>query len=502
MRKIIEKLKDKNLYFCLLITLVFFGIFIQKEFAVDSYSMLESHANEMFNHFASIGRFVIGIWQTVVTKLGFNFELIYLNSFLIAILCITLAIYNLYLVINKKVKNNAVCLAVSTVTIINPFTIELFLFIEKGIFALTVLMTVLAFVEFTKFLEGNKKAFKYVLLFMFIATFGYQGIIGLFIALSTIYIVLSSKNIKDFFINNVFALLGYGVPAIVNLLVIRLISSSDRVSGAINFVESINKILKGSIEMIATYTILPKYTFVILIAILIILAIILLVINKNIKISTKILKFLGLGYVFLATYAITIIPHVMENTDSIWFVPRSTYPFGAIIGIICIYILINIVDYSRTNKKDISKSGKIQIPLYFIGIICIALLIIQFYNFNKIEINHYNLNYTDKVNSLKIGEEIKKYEQETGNKITKIAIYGDKYISTSYPNIWEYKDINVTGFFPEWAIINMINYYNDLELVQAETDPQIEESFKEQNWNDFSLDQIIFIGDTIHYCRF
>ena len=505
MQKIIEKLKDRNLYISLLITLVFFGIFIKMDFATDTYSLIQDPVSKMFTHFMSSGRFVTAFWWQVSNAIGLGFGKIYFCSFALAIICFTLSIYNLFLVLNKKIKNEAICLLVSTITIINPFSIELFLFMEKGIFGLTVLLTVLAFCKFVKFLDGDKKALVYTFIFMLLATFSYQGVIGLFIALSTIYIILYSKNIKEFIINNIVVLLEYGIPAVINFAVIRLFFSNDRVNGAINFAESIQKVISGSKEMLATYTILPKYTFIVLITILFVLAIVLIFINKKDKISTKILKILGIVYVCFATIAITIIPQLMQNTESIWFVPRSTYPFGAIVGIMCIFILVNTLNQNNiTNKniKGLSKLQRTQIPIIIIGVICTVLLILQLFEFNKIEIDHYNLNYMDKMNSLTIGEEIKKYEQETGNKVTKICIYSDKNLNYTYPNIWAHKDINISGFGPDWSVIDMINYFNNIELVQVDGDPEIEMSFKECDWNDFSTDQIIFVGDTIHYCRF
>ena len=244
---------------------------------------------------------------------------------------------------------------VSTITIINPFTIELFLFLEKGILTLAVLLSVLAFAKFVKYLEGDKKSLKYVFLFMFIATFSYQGVIGLFIALSTVYIVGYSTNVKEFIKCNIIALLGYGIPAIINLLIIRLFFSNNRVSGAINFTESIQKISEGSEKMFQLYNILPKYTFQIAVVVLIVLTIALLFINYKEKLSKKILKLLGVIYVIIITLGLTIVPQLMQNTESIWFVPRSTYPFGAIVGIICIFVLVNIISIDKLN--DVKKSS-------------------------------------------------------------------------------------------------------------------------------------------------
>lgn len=509
MQEIIKKLKDKNLYISLLISLVFFAVFIKLEYATDTYSLFEEAVSTRVNHFLLSGRFVTALWWGAVNFLHFSDYLIYLSSFALAIICITLSIYNLYLTLNKRIKNEVICLLVSTIIIINPFTIELFLFLEKGILTFAVLLSVLASCEFAKYLEGNKKALKYVFLFMLIATFSYQGVIGLFIALSTVYIVFNTKSIKDFIKNNIIILLGYGVPAIINLLIIRLFFSNDRVNGAINISESIQKVINGTKEMMNTYTILPENTLKVAFGILALFIIVLIIINKKDKISSKILKILGLAYVFVAVLGITIIPQLMQNTESIWFVPRSTYPFGAIIGIMCMFLLYNTyTNYEvQINRKEIKsniikKLTFVNIASILTAIVCIILIFMELYNFNKIEIDHYTVNYLDKINSLKIGEEIKLYEQETGNKITKICVYNDMNVTYSYKNLWVSKDTNITGFYPDWAIVNMINYYNNLKLTNGEKMPNIEENFKEKDWDNFNIEQIIFIGDTMHYCKF
>ena len=484
MQKIIKKIKDKNLYISLLITLVFFGIFIRMEYATDTYSVLASYPKEIFNHFMESGRFITALWWGAACVLNLSDYLIYLSSFILAIICITLAIYNLYLVINKKIENSAISLILSTITIINPFSIELFLFIEKGVFGLGILLSILAFSRFVKYLEGDKKSLIFLFIYMLIATFCYQGVIGLFIAISAVYVIIYNKNIKDFIKNNIIILLGYGIPAIINLITVKFIYGNSRVTGEVVLQESIQKILQGSKEMIASYNILPKYTLVIAILALTLLYIVSVLINKKDTIKKKVLNILGLAYIFVAILGISIAPQIMQSTDSIWFVPRSTYPFAAIIGLISIYTLIT------TEKNNIK---------YIISVI---ILVMQLYSFNKIEIDHYNLNYMDKINSLSIGKEILGYEQETGNKVTKICIYSDQNESYTYPYIWAKKDTNITGFYPDWSIIKMINYYNNIELTQDENDLEIEESFKEKDWDNYSDEQIIFVGDTIHYCKF
>lgn len=498
-----KKLKDKNLCISLLITLVFFGIFIKMDYATDTYSVLGSSPKEIFDHFMLSGRFVTAFLWGGVNVLNFGDYLIYFCSFVLAIISITFSIYLLFKLINEKVKSESVSFLVSTLIIINPFSVELFMYIEKSVLALTILLSVLATKKFIEYIKGNKKAIIPALIYMLIATFCYQGVISLFIAISVVFIVLYSKNVKDFIKNNVVMLLCYGIPAVINLLTIRLFFTNERVSGEIILSESLQKIIDGSKTMLATYNILPKYTFVIVLSLLIILAIIMICINKKEKTSTKVLKILGIGYVIIATIGITIVPQIMQNTSSIWFVPRSTYTFASIVGIMCLYILLNVEDKNiLKNVKLFKKYDTLYINNTIITIIAVVLLGMQFYSFNKIELDHYNLNYLDKINSQAIGNQIKLYEQETGNKVTKICIYNDMNTSFTYSGIKAIGDINVTGFYPDWSIINMINYYNGLNLTTGEKDIEIEETFKNMDWTNYNDEQIIFIGDTIHYCKF
>ena len=102
MQKIMKKLKDKNLYISLLISLVFFAIFIKLEYATDTYSLFEEAVSTRVNHFLLSGRFVTALWWGAVNFFHLSDYLIYLSSFALAIICITLSIYNLFLVFSKK----------------------------------------------------------------------------------------------------------------------------------------------------------------------------------------------------------------------------------------------------------------------------------------------------------------------------------------------------------------------------------------------------------------
>lgn len=62
---ILEKIKDKNLYIFLAITIIFFGVFILKDYTVDSYLFFQETWREPFYHLASLGRLVTAIFWLI-----------------------------------------------------------------------------------------------------------------------------------------------------------------------------------------------------------------------------------------------------------------------------------------------------------------------------------------------------------------------------------------------------------------------------------------------------
>ena len=146
------------------------------------------------------------------------------------------------------------------------------------------------------------------------------------------------------------------------------------------------------------------------------------------------------------------------------------------------------------NKKEI-------IYFFLIAGLIFALSVgLKYYNFTKIEIDHYKLNAIDKEISLSIEEKIKKYEKESGNTISKISIYKDKNLTYSYKGLFVSGDINVRAYSSDWATKAIVVYYTKRNLQVIENDLNIKESFKEKDWNYFDCEQLIFNGDTLHIC--
>ena len=487
-KKIEQTFKDKKLYIFAIITIAFFGIFSKVQYAPDTYSVFTNPVDVSVAHFFSCGRYVTGLATSIfMGTLNLSNTAIYFLSYGFAILFMIISLYKLDKIVGKYVKNEMVSIIITTVTLINPFSIELYFYIEKGIMVFSVLLCVLAVEQMDKFFQGKKISILWALLSMLIANCCYQGTVGTFVALSLILILEYSKNIKDFIKNNILVALAYGIPAVVNFLSIKILSTNVRISGSLNLAETIKKVIEGSKSMlIGTYTILPKYLFLGIITFLILFIVYKIIRKKETKIKTKILILAGVFYLIAGTYIATVAPQMIQATNSIWFVPRSSYPMGVIIGILMLYAWKNF------EIKNIEKNIMIIIATIY--------ALIQLTSFVNWGIDNYIGNYEDKRVSEQIIKQIEKYEKETGNVIDSVAIYQDKSPQYAYIGIKAIGDMNIRAYFPDWCITRILTLYTQREWKKVDIDEGIKETFLTQNWDDFSEKQIKFEKNIMHLC--
>lgn len=493
MDKIKNKVKEifctKELYVFFAITILFFGAFCRLQYAPDTYSVFTNGLRHTVLHFLSCGRFVTGAATYFAMRIcHLGNEGTYVLSYSFAIICTVISLYKLNKLIKKDIKNDIISIIISTLIIINPFSIELFMYIEKGIMVLSVLLCVLAVEQIDKFFNGNKKSIWLTLIFMIISNCCYQGTVGLFVAISLIYIIKYSKNIKEFIVNNVVVALVYGIPAAINFLAVRFLFTNARVNGKIIISEAISKMIDGTKSMIVnTYNLLPKYLF--MIAIIILLGIIIYkAIKQKGSIKEKTLQIAGAFYLIAGTLFSTVAPQILQDTSSIWFVARSSYPMAAIIGILTLYLFM---------KFDINKIMK-----NVIIILLIIFLMIQFSNFMRYIIDNYIGNYMDKAITLQISNMIQEYEERTENKIDKISIYQDASKQYVYPNLKASGDMNIKAYAADWCISRILKLYTGRELEVIESEESKKEEFLQKNWDYFSKEQIIFEDNVMHLCVF
>ena len=167
MNKIKEILNNKIYWICVIISMCFFGIFAIPEYATDTYSIITSDWTYAFNHFMSLGRYITAIFWAIligILQLGFNSS--YFISYVIGILCFSISLYKMYKIIRYDINNKILAVITSILIIINLFSLELFMYFEKGILALSILLNILAIEKLIKYFEGNKKNLIYVYIYV------------------------------------------------------------------------------------------------------------------------------------------------------------------------------------------------------------------------------------------------------------------------------------------------------------------------------------------------
>ena len=474
----------KKLFFYFFISVIFFGLLFKMEYATDTYSVFNFDKQAIFNQYAMSGRFVTAIIGKMVKILNLSEQAIYLGSYILAMNCAVFSQYLLYTIIEKNVENNIFRLIIPILIIINPFSIELFLYIEKGIMWFGILMCIIGVKSIVSFFETNKR--KYILfamILMFIANCSYQGIVGIFVSITLVFILKYSNSIKQFIVYNYIVGSVYVVPAVLDFLIMKLIFKTSRINGNVALIESFKKILKYTIEMyIKMYNLLPKYAFILLILFTF------TVFCSKIWKEKKIVHILKILYLIIGITIFAVAPHFIQPTDSIWFVPRSTYSFASMYGIIVLYLVMNY-EINGLFKKVI-----IAISCFFI--------LFQAQIFIKIEKDRYILNKKDESITMQIIKQINKYEKQTGKKITQVSIYEDEKTNFTYNGIFATGDMNIKCYSTDWSAIEILKYYSKKDLKLVEKDKKIEQKYNNKNWDEFNLEQIIFKDNTINICNF
>ena len=421
------------LYF--FITIVFFGMLIKLEYATDTYAVFNFDKEAVYMQYAMSGRFITGTFLKFFKMINIPEKSMYAISCMLAIFCATLSQFILHKLLEEDIKSKILKIIIPTLIIINPFSIELFLFIEKGFMWLGILACVFALMNFKKYFDnsksnsleydkktkemllknlGAKRYLLYSLIFMFIANCLYQGVVGLFLSVALVYILKYSKNIKEFIENNLIAGSIYAIPALINFLFVKIKFKESRVNGQIVILDSLEKIWQNTINIFKTmYGILPKYTFILLI-----LFTFAFFCSKIWKEEKKLLLILKFVYILVGITFIAIAPQILQPTNLIWFGPRSTYSFASMYGVLTLYLAMNY------ELEGISK--------YAIIIFSVILLTFQAQKFIKIEKDRYLLNKNDLSITMQVKKQIDEYEKQTGNIITELSWYEDEKPNYTY----------------------------------------------------------------------
>ena len=468
-------LKDKKLYIILLVVIAFFGNLVLMNYSVDTYLLLASPKLRYVYEYFSAGRFITGGFFFIQGLLHLPEYFMYISSYILAIIFATLSIYELNKILDKYVSNKILSIILSIGIIVNPFVIELWLFIETGIMMLSILSCIEAYKYFDNYLQNKeKKALLKSFVWMVVALFSYQGTVGIFAALSVFSILKYSKNIKDFIKNNVIMFIIYFVPTIVNYIFV-ILFSRERVGSNHDFIKVFKMIISSTRELLLNaFGLLPRGVFPLFLIVSLIITIYYIYNDKN-----KIKLLLSVLYGIAIIYLFTVAPIIPQNSDSLIMFPRTSYVFGSIIGIV--FVIIN-------NKNNVK----------VLGTVIVLLLVVELCSFIKIEVNRYILNYKDREIIEQVNEKIEEYENATGYEIKNISFYNQENSHMFYDHLEDY--INVSAKNERPNSLALFVYYTDRKVEEIDNSKVIyNDYFKDNHWQSFNLNQVVLDGDTIHW---
>lgn len=484
-----NKESQHRLLIYFVIVLIFLGSFCRPDYATDTYAYARGDFADITGNFLRCGRiFTAGIY-TALRLLSADIRLVNILCFVIAIISLTLALYVLEKLLHKNfIKNKFWAFILPLVILLNPLIIEFFLFIEKGIMCFSILCCVLSAYYYNDYLNSHCRSslFKVIALNL-LATFLYQGVVGVFIILATMITVLKSRSWKVFFQNTILSVALYIVGPIVNLIMIKLFFSSGRAGGSLNLIASTKVILENLYKLFNIFDVIPPILFWGFLCI-----IVLCWTYHLYQTSTfKPLPYLQIVYLSIVILLASIAPQVALQPEGVWLAPRSTYPFATLVGVYMVVI-------GSTSPQFFNLNPRKSILAFLI--LCLA--VVQFYSFNRIMIDHYAIAAIDRLRAQSLGRLIWEFEAENNTQITKIAVARDGNMTYGYPGIRTLLDSNISAFNTDWSDVTNISYWNNRDFERIAPPAEWEQYCASQDWLEYSDDQVKLSDDTLYLCVF
>ncbi len=449
--------KKKDKYVLYFLSIIISSLIVIKcfklHYAPDTYRALYSGL-DVYGKYAilALGRIFSWIYFELIAELNFNTICVLKTFFSIIIssFCILITYSKFITYFKKNIKNIIIIYLLSFICIINPFSIELFYFIESPIMWLSILTSIFASILFI----SNYK-YKYILsvLLLIFTIFSYQPNINIFICYSLFLILFEQDNIKKCFKMTVLCGIEYGIVAFINLIFIfyalNPLFNVSKYKYATHFtIDGLLKIIKFMLKQLFINS-YPKYLYLI-IYIMLVLSIALILYHKKKQVK----KFFCCLSVLFLIVVFSLLPTLSFDANNLYFGTR----FFISIFMSFLLSIIYIYSYLFANKKNQNIFLLLVLSLFiFNSFHCFNLLNNQF------KINRLDSNQLTTIN--RVLSSCENYNKVSPNNIfitltfgnDKIAKYkiDDEEIKINYNIIFFQNSINNNAF-----ILDALNYYN------------------------------------------
>lgn len=480
--------KISQIFSVFVMSLFFIGGIMFVTYATDTYATIGNLKSSALDMVVRNGRPVMALFYWLCASIGIGNTTFLMLSNVVAFVMISAAVYVFLTVLNNYIKDGFLALLLSSVTIINLYIIEYFMFMEKGCMMFGIFMAIMAmYFEHKHLVLHNNKVFDINIgisfLFLLCATMTYQTASNMYIVLLIPFIYRYSESVISMIFNWIRIFILFGITYVIDVLLLK-ITGSARVGIGINVMYPIKGLVETTVK---TFDIIPAGIYLI---------VLLLGLGLNIwhlcKFSNnKKKEAFGLFVMLVVSNLFPIFTIFMTNG---WYTPRIVYPLGCCAGILFINFFVN--SYSDVESKEfIVKLTKVFV---------IVLMVFQFFGFTRIYIDKYVMNRLDEYRIKQIADAISEYEKSSGQEVTQIAVYIDADLEyyTYFDDMYDGGDLVVSSFDVEWSDVKAISYYTGVDYEKVDPSGDMTMYFADRNWDSFSIEQLVFDNNTLHMCLY
>ena len=453
-----QRTKNIILFFILfVITGAVFWNYVSMHYATDTYNIMNiGYGKYAINNSLSDGRifmFLIGMLANTI-NIPINVYVITLTIIALIVSCIAVLVLKSMMMrfSTKKTKfQEFIAILIAYCTIFNFMYVENLYFVESAVMAFSILFYILAVNQIVK--KNDFYIIKAALLAI-LATFCYQGTIGLFALYGVAFsIAKNGKEIKEI-LKDFGIIIGITLLSFVaNLIQINVATSiagttQQRLNGIENLVTYFLRILVNFKKMVFDTILVnncglfPSYVMIIIVLIITLLAGI-----YGVK-SKKYGLVFNIAFICFVTVLITFAMCIVSITS--YDTGRIHVPVGALIGVIFLYL------FCRTSIFEDETIIK-----YLIIIALIAYNLITVVNTIYLLYQHKQVNKLEKAQCEGLEAYIESYEQENNVKITEARYFklSDMKKYGYFSQIPNQSVLTYDGVACTWSAIGTINFY-------------------------------------------
>ena len=476
----------------LFLNLLFYGTFVIKHYAADTYFTEALGWKITVLQYFSNGRWLMSLLSLFCGFFHISSTHEQFISWSIAVLSVSLASYIVYTLLknrfnaeNKRPQNGWIVL-ISFMLISNVFLIEYFIFAEyTGAMCLGIFFNVLGAKYILKFMENIKWKYYFLgILFAILGINGHQGNFAILILVCVLCTYGMFDSFKKFIAQNFIIGSAYLIPALINMFEVRIGNAARLSNGHIDLIASFLKSTDGlKVLLKTTANFMPAYFYIVCIFIGGLFFIYHIIQKKEWK-----MLLIGAYWFIIASLGIYA-PLMITDYNYIDAASRTVYILGSALPVILIGLLY----------LDVSLKNSFFLPLF-----TLFFLAVQYWGITRTTTSHYFANAVDRYEAQYIGNYLREYEAQNGVQVTKMALYWDKNVSGFAPGILAgYGAINERIMSNGWAAPLAVMCLDGYQIEAVETSDEVyQQYFKDKDWNQMDEEQFVVIGDTLHFCSY